>query len=181
MGDVDSEQGGVTRAGPPSGGPVRHVQSGRTASFPVPVLRTSTTGGTKPFFVAEGVGEGAFFPQPDSGSAVGWPARPCLRPPPFGRPSRPVARPTRAKDSSESFRTSSSSINLNTSTARAHLSQPLAPVIRVVVPTGLDPRPGAAPLPRCAGPRPTQGPRACDAPPRAAPFPSPARPSLPRP
>ena len=34
--------GGLTRAGPTSGGPVRSI--GRTTFFPVPVLRTSTTG-----------------------------------------------------------------------------------------------------------------------------------------
>lgn len=50
VGDVDSEpiKGGLTRAGPPPVG--RFVQSGRTTFFPVPVLRTSTTGRTITFF-----------------------------------------------------------------------------------------------------------------------------------
>ncbi len=42
--DNGTEKGGMTRAGPPPVG--RFVQSGSTAFFPVPVLRTSTSGRT---------------------------------------------------------------------------------------------------------------------------------------
>ena len=46
--DVDTDKGRNERAGPPPVG--RFVQSGRTSFFPVPVLRTSTTGRTVTFF-----------------------------------------------------------------------------------------------------------------------------------
>jgi hypothetical protein len=39
------------RAEPPPGGPVRSILAGRTTFFPVPVLRTSTTGRTDTFLV----------------------------------------------------------------------------------------------------------------------------------
>ena len=49
--DVDNGNGGSERAGPPSGGPVRSIRKNIVlpAEFPVPVLRTSTTGRTVTF------------------------------------------------------------------------------------------------------------------------------------
>ena len=91
------------------------------------------------------MGERTFFPDPKTGSAVGWPAR---IPPPFLR--LPVA-PSDVADLQRMFFSLLVSWQHKSRTSDFVAASDVCDLPRVTS-TVLDPRPGVAPMPRCAGP-----------------------------